>query len=748
MDEQTAIGARRMSASLGPDPGNAPRPEAGDDEIDLGRLFVTLWKGKLWIILGMFLGLAGGAFYYANTPLTYQADALLQLEEKASALALPTGLSNLVDGGDPRSVTEIEILRSRLVLGQAVAAANLDWHVAPDLVPGIGTLVARFRLPLADWILPERYARPGEGLTLAQLVVPPAWVGAEIVLTAGEGGQFSVVTPDGVEHPGQVGEPLSLADIGFTLTIGSLNAPADRVYTITQIPESAAIAALRGSVSASERGRSSGILDVRITGDNPRDTVRALNAVLNAYHGQNIARSAAQADGSLQFIREQIPQAEAALRQAELALNAFRQQQVSVDLTLETQTLLTTVTTVEGQLAEMQRREDELAQRYTRSHPTYRLFLEERARLEQRLADLRTQVGALPETQRQVVNLTRDLDLAQRLYTELLARAQQVEVLRASTIGNVRIIDPAAGGRSPIAPLRNRILALGLVLGALTGIGGVLLRNWLRKGLQDAGDIERLGLPVFATVNYSRDADTAGKRKGHLPILALEKPDELAVEAFRSLRTSLHFGMLDAASPTLAVTSAHPGAGKSFLAANLAVVAAQAGQRVCLIDADLRRGQLRRYFHLPRHQPGLAEALAGDRPLEDLLLPGPVADMFVLPTGRYPPNPSELLMRAQLRQILAFCAQHFDLTIIDTPPALAVTDPAIVAREAGAALFVARFDQTLPGEVDATIKTFAAAGLRLNGAVLNGYDPRKARGGGYGYGYGYGYRYTYKRQKS
>ncbi|MFN4100531.1 MAG: polysaccharide biosynthesis tyrosine autokinase, partial [Pararhodobacter sp.] len=400
-----------------------------------------------------------------------------------------------------------------------------------------------------------------------------------------------------------------------------------------------------------------------------------------------------------------------------------------------------------AELAALQRREDELSQRYTAAHPAYRLLLEERGRLESRLALLREEVGALPETQRQIINLTRDLDLAQRLYTELLTRAQQVEVLRASTIGSVRIIDPAATGGTPIAPRRNLILALGLALGGMGGIGLVLLRNWLRKGVQDAAEIERQGLPVFATINYSRTADTAGRRKGQLPILAQAEPGDLAVEAFRSLRTSLHFGMLDAASPTLTITSAHPEAGKSFLATNLAYVAAQAGQRVCLIDADLRRGQLRRYFNLPRNQPGLAEVLAGDREIGDVLLPGPVADLYVLPTGRYPPNPSELLMRAQLRRLLDWCAENFDLTILDAPPALAVTDPVILGRSTGATILVVRHDVTAPGEVDATMKTFAAAGLRLNGAVLNGFDPRKARGG-YGYGYGYGYRYEYKQRQS
>lgn len=720
-----------------------------DDEIDLRQLLGTLWKGKFWIAVGTALGVAGAAFVFANTPPTFQADALLQLEENSNALSLPSSLSDALDSGDPRSVTEIEILRSRLVLGQAVASVNLDWVVEQDRAPLIGNMVARYSLPLIDALLPDRFARPGESISLTQLVVPPEWVGALISVTLGEEGQFRLTTPDAREIEGLVGQPVSLPDVGFALTLDTIRAPAGRHYSIRQISEISAIRALRGRLTASERGRSSGILEARLTGGNARDNVRALNAVMEAYQRQNVTRSAAQADGSLQFIREQLPQAEEALRTAEAALNAFRQQRVSVDLSMETQALLSTVTSVEAELATLRQREDEIAQRYTPSHPTHRLLLEERERLEMRLTQLREQVGTLPETQRQIVNLSRDVELAQRLYTELLTRAQQVEVLRASTIGNVRIIDPAATSGLAIAPRKTIMLAIGLLLGGFAGIGVIMVRNSLRKGVQDPADIEKLGIPVFATINYSRNADTEGRRKGQMPILALDKPDDLAVEAFRSLRTSLHFGMLDAASPTLTITSAHPGAGKSFVSTNLAVVAAEAGQQVCLIDADLRRGQLRRYFDLPRNQPGLAEVLSGDLTLDEVLLPGPVGGLYVLGTGRYPPNPSELLMRAQLRELLALCGQKFDLTIMDTPPALAVTDPVIIAQETGATIFVARHDLTVPGEIEATIKTFANANLRLNGTVLNGFDPRKSKGGyGYKYGYGYGYRYEYKRDKS
>lgn len=716
---------------------------ANSDEIDLGQLFSSLWKGKWLIALTTAIGIAAGVFTIANTDPTFQADALLQLEERTGSLALPSGLSDMLEN-DPRSVTEIEILRSRMVLGQAVADQNLDWRIEPKKVPIIGTLLSRYSLPFVEGLLPAQYIRPDESITLEQLVVPPIWLNTEIEITILDAENFRLALPDGHSISGYVGEQLTMEDVGFSITIGAVEAATGRVFAIQQLDDIRAVNSLRESLTVSERGRGSGILEVRLNDASRPQAARALNAIIQAYTRQNVARSAAEAESSLVFIREQLPIAERALREAEAALNDFRQIQGTVDLSLETQTILEQITRIEGELAVLQRNEDELRQRYNPAHPTYRALLDERTRLEARLAELRGQVGGLPETQRQVLDLTRAVELAQRIYTELLTRSQEVEVLRASTIGNVRIIDNATSQPNAIAPRKAMILALSLMLGMMIGAGLVLLRNWLRKGIQDSSELEKLGLPVFATINYNKMADTGTRRQGKLPILAVEETADLTVEALRSLRTSLHFGMLDAKTPTLCITSAHPEAGKSFVALNLAVVSAQAGQRVCLIDADMRRGQLRRHFEMPRNQPGLAEVISGNVAIEDAMVRGAVDGLSFLPSGRYPPNPSELLMRAEFSHLVAWCGENFDLTIFDTPPALTVTDPVIVARNTGTTVFVARHDVTHLGEIEASIKTFSAANLNLSGAILNGFDPKKARGR---YGYGYGYRYDYYKTR-
>ncbi|MCE6949525.1 polysaccharide biosynthesis tyrosine autokinase [Cereibacter sphaeroides] len=724
--------------------GTRPVQAAEEDEIDLGQLLARLWAGKAWIAGSTAAAGLLALAHLANTPPTYRADALLQLEEKGAAQALPEAFSALAEV-EPRSATEVEILRSRFVLGEAVAATHLDWQAAPLRAPVLGQALAAGRLPLPDLEALRAYDRGDARIRLDMLEVPPEWIGEEIRLTAAGEGRFTLALPDGSVAEGVVGVPLALPKLGFGLRIGVLDGAPGRQFVLRQQDETQVIKALRGRLAVAERGRDSSILEVSLTGSDPAEAQRTLAAIAEAYLQQNRSRSAAEAQSSLDFIEHQMPKAQDAVAAAEDRLNAYRRAQRAIDLGFEGQSLLTEIGTVETELRQLATEEEDLASRYTSNHPAYQKLLSARARLEERLAALRRETTELPETQREVFNLTRDLEVAQQVYLQLMNRAQELSVLKASTLGNVRLIDSARTEPQPIAPRRSRVLALALVLGGLAGAAGVLGRHWLRRGVRGAEELDRLGLPVFATVLF---APKMVRRRGDrrpLPILALTDPASASVEGLRSLRTSLHFGMLDARTRSIAITSAAPEAGKSFTAVNLAVVAAEAGQRVCLVDADLRCGQLRRYFGMSKGTPGLADYLAGDAALEDLLRPGPVEGLMVLTTGRYPPNPSELLMRPALAELVAELDRRFDLAIFDAPPALAVTDPVVIGRAVGATIAVVRHDVTPLGDVEALMRQLRSAGVKPAGAVLNAYRPEAGRGP-YGYGYGYGYQYSYRPQ--
>ncbi|PZX46393.1 tyrosine-protein kinase Etk/Wzc [Cereibacter changlensis] len=718
--------------------GNARNED--DSEINILQLLGIVVTGWPWVAASLVLALAVGIASVLLTDPVYRADGLLQLEQKRSGLAIPTGMQDLISE-ESASVTEIEILRSRMVLGTVVDELALDIVAEPRRLPVIGRMLDRLDLPDPGLDILKPYAWSEEAIAIGEFQIPDDWIGEPFQITALGEGAYELLLPDGSSRRGMLRQALRDDALGLSLRVDQLDGAPGREFQLMRRSKAAVVSGLRSRFTVSESARQSSILSIQLTDTSPTRATAVLNSIAQAYVAQNVSRSSIEAQRSLDFIDEQLPKSEQEVADAQSALNAYRQQQQSVDLNYETQSLLDQATALEQELSKLRLQEEELKERYTVNHPTYQALLTNRAQLQGDLDRLREEAGGLPETQKEIFNLTRNLEVAQQVYLQLLNRVQELQVLRASSIGSVRIIDTAQASPSPIAPRKGRTLALAAILGLVGGAGLVLLRHMTRRGVKGAEELEKLGLPVFATVNFSAHAADHRRLRGMLPIMAVTEPNDLVVEALRSLRTSLHFGMLDAKTNSVMLTSAAPAAGKSFNAVNLAVVTAQAGQRVCLIDGDMRRGYLRRYFGVERNAPGFAEVLAEEMSAEQVLTPGPVDGLSVITSGRFPPNPSELLMRASFPELLEKLNSRFDLIIIDSPPALAVTDPVIMSRSVGATIMVVRHLETALPEVEAVRRVFETSGSKLAGAILNGY---RDMGRAYGSAYYYNYRYTYQ----
>lgn len=719
-----------------------------DDEISLLDLAVSIWSGRTTVALFAGLALLIGAFIVFRSEPIYRADGLLQLEEKKGSLALPDAMQGLLGGGGGQSPSEaeIEIMRSHLVLGEAAVALDLQISARPRAVPVLGALPKRLGLPdTGIWLLAP-FEWGNEAISVDELEVPPEWWGKTMVLTITGPGTFSLELPDDRDIEGSVRTRVADASVGFSIVVDRLDGPVRRQFIVRRksVPET--VIAMQENFTVSESPKGSSILRISYTDPAPRHAETVLNAIAQAYLAQNIDRSAAEARNSLDFISEQLPLAEQEVTEAQNALNVYRQEQQSVDVDYETKSLLERATRIETDLADWALREEVVKERYTINHPVYEALLQERVTLQDQLDELRSLAGNLPETQKQIFNLTRDLEVSQEVYVQLLNREQELRVVQASTVGSVRIIDDAYARDIRVRPSTTTVLAISLIAGLIIGAARVMLRNAFRKGIRGAQEIEAIGLPVFATVMLLPGAADHRKTRGFLPIHALTAPDDMVIEALRSLRTSLHFGMLDASSKSVLLTSAAPAAGKSFIAVNLATVAAQAGQKVCLIDADLRKGYLRRYVGREKDTPGLSEYLAKTSTLDEVLLEGPVPTLSVITSGRYPPNPSELLMRPEFAALLAQLDATFDLIIIDAPPTLAVTDPVVIGRYAGARILVARHMNTMIGEVEAVRRNFESAGTKLTGAILNGYKASEVAHLGDQY-QSYNYRYSYQSSR-
>nr|WP_319947293.1 polysaccharide biosynthesis tyrosine autokinase [uncultured Shimia sp.] len=719
---------------------SGPSSQQDDSELDLGQIFGILWDGKWKILVVCFLAACISAFIALNTPPVYQANALLQLEERAGQNPFPGGLEDF-GGNAPQSVTEIEIIKSRLVLGQAVAEQNLDWVSYPQKLPVFGHILSKFGLfgYSPEFLLP--YAQADEKIELSFLQVPPEWLNLPLILTKTPQG-YDLLLPDTRTVSGQVDTLLIDEQSGFSLLVSQLVGQTGRKFEIFQRSEAAAIFHLRSSLAVSEHGRKSGILNFTFNSGNKTDAQRALRAIVNSYLRQNISRNSAEAENSLQFIEARIPEVRTIVDNAEAKLKELQSERNTLDLSFETLSLLEQMTQLETELAALATAEEEIKRKYTPNHPVYKDLLVQKQSLESRLAALKEKSLDLPQTQREVYDITQELELARETYSKLLIRAQELRVVKASTIGNVRVIDQAQTAASPIAPKKSRTVVLGTLIGLLIGAGMAFISGILRTGITKSSEIEELQLPVFAVVNKvaeKKPTKINGVEKWSL--IAVDDPTDIAVEAFRSLRTSLHFGMLDSASKTLAITGASPEIGKSFCSANLAAVSAQAGQRVCLIDADLRRGQMRKYFGLPKSQIGLSEYLAEEKTLDEVLIPSNISGLSTITTGTYPPNPSELLMRPMFSTLLANLAKSFDLIIVDCPPVLAVTDPIVISKHAGMTLAVVRYGKTTQREVQAIMRDFEVAGETFSGAIFNAYERPKRQSYD-----SYDYRYAYEKR--
>ncbi|WP_375504110.1 polysaccharide biosynthesis tyrosine autokinase [uncultured Jatrophihabitans sp.] len=292
------------------------------------------------------------------------------------------------------------------------------------------------------------------------------------------------------------------------------------------------------------------------------------------------------------------------------------------------------------------------------------------------------------------------------------------------------VIHPAAIPGVPITPHKVLNIGLGFVVGLLIGVGVVVLRDVLDNTVKGGQDFEALGVPTMGFIPFDKRTSTS-------PIAFRGDPNSARSEAYRQIRTNLQFVDVDNPPKIISVTSAMPGEGKSTTSLNLAAALAEAGSRVCLIEADLRRPSLSRVLGLVG-DVGFTTALIGKTPVEEVLQ-NAGQNLAVLTSGPIPPNPSELLITAHAREIIQEVARHVDFVVIDTPPLLPVTDGATVATLADATLLVCRGGKTTHEQAERSVDALEKVGRRPVGVVLNAVT--RGRGS---YSYEYGYYYTAK----
>ena len=725
---------------------------AGDDEIDLGRLFGLLVDHK-WLILAVTLLFALGGIVYATlaTPI-YRGDALVQIERRSSVS--PLGDLGDVFGEESESSTaaEVQILTSRMVLGLVVNREGLDAQVTPRDLPLLGDALRRRGVERPGFREGKPEVWAGESMTLGRLKVADHLRGQPLTLESLGNARYALRLDGERLGEGEVGKLAILEGGDIQLRIAELKAAPGAEFTLVQRPQASTVKSLQSRLSVNEigggRNASTGMLQLEMTGQNREEIRDVLDAVAETFLTQNVERQSAEAQQSLEFLQEQSPELRAQLADAEERLNQYRVAMDSVDLSSESQATIQQFIALEQQLNELEFQEAEMAQRFTPRHPNYKTLQRKKRQLQQERAELNERVNQLPAEQQEVVRLTRDVEVTQAIYVNVLNKAQELKLARAGTVGNVRIIDEALVSSGPIEPKKPLIVVLATLLGGLLAVGLVLVRGLFNRGVESPEQIEDVGIPVYASVPLSDEQNTLIKRvkhrrehQGHnvmTGILAERAPTDTTIEALRGLRTSLHFAMMEATNNCLAITGPSPGVGKSFVSINLAAVCAQTGQKVLVVDADMRKGHVHDAFG-GKSGNGLSERLTGKADLSEVLRNSSLDGLDYVARGSAPPNPSELLMHANFSAFLEQVSQRFDLVIIDTPPILAVTDAAIVGKQCGTSLMVARFQMNPVKELMIANRRMETAGVEIKGAILNAMERKAAASYSYGY-----YNYSYK----
>ncbi|WP_019024817.1 MULTISPECIES: polysaccharide biosynthesis tyrosine autokinase [unclassified Thioalkalivibrio] len=720
-------------------------PGVPEGELDIGRLLGQLLDHK-WLIIFItaLFAIAGAVYATLSTPI-YRADALVQVEDMGRFSSPLSSVREML-GQEPRVEAELQILRSRMVLGRTVDQEALDLVVRPHRMPVVGDYLVRRGMERPAFAQSSVWA--GESINVGEFQVARAYEGRTFTLEVLDDDRYRLINGDHELGEGRIGEDVEFFEGDVRLRVAEMDAGPGARFDIQRRSRLAAINSLRGQFEAGQQGRESGVFSLTLTDPDPQQAQRILNTISQIYLTQNVQRKAAEAEKSLEFLEEKVPDVRDQLQTAEDALNEYRTERDSVDLSQETRAVLDRLVNLERQLNELEFEEAEISRRYTASHPTYAALIDKRQKLQEERNRLNQEVSALPETQQQILRLNRDVEVNQDIYVQLLNRMQEMDIARASTVGNVRILDDAQAGLSPVEPQRNMIVMLSTVFGGGLAIALVLVRGMFNRGVESQEEIEGIDLPVYASVPRSRAQENLLRRvkrrhqsRGHdVPgdVLASIDPADDAIEALRGLRSSLHFAMLEAEDNRLVITGPSPNVGKSFVSVNLATVCAQAGQRVLIIDADLRKGHVHHAFG-QRSDGGLSEFLAGQESLEGVLRRTDIQGLDYIARGSAPPNPSELLMSDRFSRMLEQLSRDYDLVLIDTPPILAVTDAAVVARQCSTTLMVVRFQLNPLREIESARRRLDAAGVDVRGCILNSIEYKASTSYGYGY-----YHYSYK----
>src|SRR6185312_14396411 len=728
-----------------------PPSTAGEGEIDVRALVGALLDRK-WLIIGVtaaFFLLS--LIYVFFAPPVYEAQAMVQVQQ-APTVTGPGVTPEIYQPNNPAAADAMSLLTSRSVVKKPVDDFKLYFVTGANRIPGIGDYIARHYTPAhpgdvaSPWLGLSRYDWGGSKLEVSQLEVPTSMLGEDLTLIAGDNGEYTLWDESFIPGQSQLllhGKVGQLArGSGITALVKTMYANPGMHFDVVRNGEAYTIDQLGNAIQAKQPGKmESNVIAVTLDSGSPHQAVKILDEITKAYVTQNSMRNSAQAGSSLEFVQKQLPAVRAKLEKAQDALTEFQNKAHSVDVPMQTQSYLTQIAAVDANISQLEVQKAEVERLYTSRHPAYTALMKQIGALEAKKAGFQKQVSSIPDTKRQLLQLQGNVQVLNTAYTNLLNESQQLEVAQAGTLGDVRIVDPAAVDiTTPVKPKKLIIVLGATFFGAFLALGYIFTRRMLNRSLEDPLEIEQMGLPVYASIPLSEEERTISRRRlsrrsGYEPrrLLALAAPSDVATEAMRVLRTSLTLGKREAGNNLLMVSGTSPNAGKTFVSANLATLMSQSGKRVLLVDANLRDGSLHKLMGSHANN-GLSDLIAGQIGLAIAIrqVHG-LRNLHFIPRGGLSAQPSELLMDPRFTTLLQRLSADYDFIVLDSPPILAVTDAVVIGRHAGTNILVVRFGVNESKEIELAKQRFAHSGVDIHGVVFNAVERRNGNHWQYDY---------------
>ena len=726
--------------------------EKSSNDVDLLALVFVLLRGWKTVLFFAVLGLIIGVLYSRYENPTYKSDALIQIDTTSQGVsALGSNISDLVSTDVSPAQTEALLIKSRMILKPVVDLLHLDIRLND---PSINTLdKIKSDRTHTQINTPEGVAlKTADGqVQISQLNVSQAYLDQSFTLVRSGTNNNFTLSNGFDDFKGQLNKAHYFRGTDGIIQI-TVNDLPDNEHPITITKQSLQniTDSINGALTVTELNDKTGIIQLSLIGSNQQQITLILKQIVESYIDKNKSRGSEETTKTLSFMETQIPLLKQKLEASEAVFNDFRERSGSIDISQESGLLVAENSQIDSQINELKLKKADLTTYYTEEHPLVLQINDQLKVLNNRKQEIKNDIARLPETQREFLKLSADTTINSEIYLTMLKNYEQLKIVKAGQIGFARIVDMPISTYRTIAPKKQLIVMLSILSGILFGILLVFLKSMLKNTIKDPDRLEaKTGVPVIATIPRSSSLTRLGKnKKTPNRLLAYIDHSSLSYEAIKSLRTHLMFGMSEQGksgqrAKIILISGESPGVGKTFITANLSEVLAQLDQKVLIIDADMRLGELHKMFNIEQNF-GLADYLSQkdnesttSQSIAEYVHATGMDNIDFMPRGQHPKQPTTLLASKKFKDLMSQLSERYDYIVIDSPPILAASDAIILSQYADKLLMVTRYNSSIERQLVYAISQLTKDHVRVDGIVMN--DVQQGVMDKYSYHYSYAY---------